>query len=283
LDQSSEHADLFESPLRLAEYLAAVENGRPYEHLDAGSGVGTLGGSEDHTAILCSKKGQIGQFSYVPTRLERQIEIPDDIVFVVASSGVVARKTGEARDAYNRLSLLAEAASDLCCRVTGRPAANLARIIAGRPDRYEQLKRILGSSEHPEFETRDLLERCRQFYEESETIVAPAGAALARRDWAEFGRLTQHSQDLAERFLSNQTEETSFLVRAARDQGAIASSAFGAGFGGSVWALVDATEADSLIARWASAYRDRFPERYEMAQFFATQPSTGAREMFDGA
>jgi len=39
----------------LAGYLGAVEGGAPFGSLDGDRGVGTFSGSQDHTAILCSR------------------------------------------------------------------------------------------------------------------------------------------------------------------------------------------------------------------------------------
>jgi len=39
----------------LASYLGTVENGESYRSLDGDTGVGTFGGSQDHTAIMCSE------------------------------------------------------------------------------------------------------------------------------------------------------------------------------------------------------------------------------------
>jgi galactokinase len=52
--------------------------------------------------------------------------------------------------------------------------------------------------------------------------------------------------------------------------GAVAASAFGAGFGGSVWALVSHDEAEALAARLADDYRTRFPHRADLAEMFVT-------------
>ena len=60
---------------------------------------------------------------------------------------------------------------------------------------------------------------------------------------AAFGDLVDRSQQLAERRLGNQVPETIELARSARELGARAASAFGAGFGGSVWALVSRADA----------------------------------------
>ena len=88
----------------LAAYAATIENGSTFRGLVGEAGVGTEGGSEDHTAILCSRPGHLGQFSFVPTRHERYIPFPADVTFAIGVSGIAARKTGEARDDYNRAS-----------------------------------------------------------------------------------------------------------------------------------------------------------------------------------
>ena len=46
----------------LVEYLGCIENGQSFGILTGESGVGTFGGSEDHTAILCARAGQISQY-----------------------------------------------------------------------------------------------------------------------------------------------------------------------------------------------------------------------------
>ncbi|HVH87451.1 MAG TPA: galactokinase family protein, partial [Terriglobales bacterium] len=78
----------------LATYLACVENGSSFRALSGDTGVGTFGGSEDHTAILCCEAGKIAQYSFCPVRFERSITLPDDLTFVIATSGVAAEKTG---------------------------------------------------------------------------------------------------------------------------------------------------------------------------------------------
>jgi galactokinase len=74
----------------------------------------------------------------------------------------------------------------------------------------------------------------------------------------------------AERMLHNQIPETVFLARRARELGAVAASAFGAGFGGSVWALVSRGQAEALAVRLAADYRARFPQHADLAEAFAT-------------
>ena len=68
--------------------------------------------------------------------------------------------------------------------------------------------------------------------------------------------------------LENQIPQTIHLARSARQCGAAAASAFGAGFGGSVWALVEAAGAEAFLAEWAERYRNAFPGEAENAAFF---------------
>src|SRR2546430_16423892 len=106
----------------------------------------------------------------------------------------------------------------------------------------------------------------RSFFEESERIIPETVARLAAYDVDGIGPLVDRSQWLAERLLGNQIPETIALARSARDLGAAASSAFGAGFGGSVWALVPAGTHREILDRWASAYRHPFPAPAPNAQ-----------------
>src|SRR5690348_4087089 len=75
----SKHNDLEEHPAyrtniksreHLATYLGCVENGQTFGTLAGDAGVGTFGGSEDHTAILCCRAGQLSQFRFAPVSLE---------------------------------------------------------------------------------------------------------------------------------------------------------------------------------------------------------------------
>jgi galactokinase len=80
------------------------------------------------------------------------------------------------------------------------------------------------------------------------------------------------SQELAERCLGNQIPETVALQRSARSLGAAASSAFGGGFGGSVWAIARSEEADAFRKRWGESYAEAFPNPTGRSRFFATKP-----------
>ena len=254
----------------LAGYLGAVENGQSFGSLEGDRGVGTFGGSEDHTAILCAEPNHVSQYAYCPVRLERSIGVPSGYTFAIGSSGVVAEKTSAARQQYNRASRLASAVVELWCRATGRNDPHLAAALAGSPEAAVQLRELVGTAEGGEFDPAALSARLEHFLTENEQIIPAAGDALAEGDLNGFGRLVDAAQQAAERLLGNQVPETVYLAASARGLGAAAASAFGAGFGGSVWAMVATAHAEAFLAGWAGAYRARFPQNARLSQFFLT-------------
>ena len=97
------------NPWDAAGYFACIENGMAFGSLAGDAGVGTHGGSEDHLAIVCGKADHAAAWTYVPPVPVAEVRVPEDWRFVIASSGVAARKTGAARDAYNNLALTVRA------------------------------------------------------------------------------------------------------------------------------------------------------------------------------
>ncbi len=276
LERREEYRTNIDSPEALAGYLGTIENGQSFGTLAGDKGVGTFGGSEDHTAILCCRPGQLAQYSYCPVRAERSIELPPEYVFAVASSGVVAEKTGSAREKYNRASALARAAVEVWNAATDRSDAHLAAAVASAPDAPDRLREVLASAEGAAFPPEQLVRRFEHFFAESEEIIPVASDALASGDVEEFGRQVDRSQELSETLLGNQVEQTVFLARSAREVGAAAASAFGAGFGGSVWALVKADAAERMVEEWSERYGDAFPQASCGSHFMLTRPGPAA-------
>ena len=60
--------------------------------------------------------------------------------------------------------------------------------------------------------------------------------------------------------------------------GAVCASSFGAGWGGSVYALVPTDDAEDFASQWLQAYRDREQET-ELSSTIVTRPGTGACRM----
>ncbi len=255
----------------LAEYLGTVENGQTYRELQGDRGVGTFGGSEDHTAILCSRSGYLSQYSYCPVRFERRLAVPDDLVFAIGVSGVAAEKTGAARESYNRISQRVSKLTELWRGCVDDQHANLGAILRSSPANYGRLRKAVYEACFPAEETVQLLHRLRHFKEESETIITDIPGALEDHSALEkFGELVDRSQEWSASLLGNQIPETEFLAQSARSLGALAASAFGAGFGGSVWALVPKSEAESFCADWSQQYRVRYPVAASQAVFFTS-------------
>jgi len=79
--------------------------------------------------------------------------------------------------------------------------------------------------------------------------------------------------------LRNQMPETIHLARSAREHGAVAASAFGAGFGGAVWAMIPRDDADRFMAVWRANYERAFPSRRARAKWATTQAAGAARRV----
>ena len=101
-------------------------------------------------------------------------------------------------------------------------------------------------------------------------------ASLAADDLEALGRWVDRSQALATAGLRNQVPETTALQRSARELGAAAASAFGAGFGGAVWAMVAADSAEEFRKRWGQQYLAAFPAHAAQFRSFITRPGPGA-------
>jgi galactokinase len=263
----------------LGNYLGAVENGRDFGAFTGGGGVGTLGGSQDQTAILCCRAGMLSRYSFCPVRAEGEIPFPSDRTFVVAYSGVAAEKTSNALLRYNEASLAVVEILALWNAASSRRDLSLADAVVSGPSAPDDIRVVLRSSRSSDFTPQRLLDRFEQFVAESFDIIPRAGDAFAHGDLASIGREVQRSQQGVEQLLGNQVPETIALVRLAREHGANAASAFGAGFGGSVWALVAADGAEQFAAAWRDAYADEFPVPAAHAEFIVTRPGPGATQL----
>jgi galactokinase len=272
-DAFQRHIDSTEA---LACYLACIENGAPFGELAGDAGVGTRGGAQDHTAILCARPGALSQYRFRPLSFDGAVPVPARHVFAVACSGVRAEKAGAARARYNRAAGLARIAAELWRRATGRADATLGAALASDPGAGSRLRALLAKERHAEARPDELCARVDQFVAESEEIVPAAAAALAAGDLGAFGSLVDRSQALAASHLRNQLPETEYLACTARELGAAAASSFGAGFGGSVWALVRERGHTHFLREWRARYAARFPGRADACDFFTTTAAGAA-------
>lgn len=257
----------------LAGYLGAVENGLTFGPLAGTRGVGTHGGSEDHNAILNARAGGVSAYGYLPVRHAGDAAMPDDWRFIVMTSGVHADKAGRVRGQYNRASLATRALVEVWVRAHGTVGASTLAEVTSAPDRIEALRDLAGAG-HEDFTADELRMRLAHFVGEDSRVV-PALEAFRAADAARLTALAAESQRDADRWLGNQVEETRRLAALATAVGAFAASSFGAGFGGSVWALARRDDAPEVADRWRRAYLQALPGVGEI-EAFVTRPGPGA-------
>lgn len=265
----------FVSREQLAEYLSAVEGGRPTPAGGSAAtpGVGTEGGSQDHLAILCARAHEVVQYRFLPPVEEGRAPWPGDWRLMVAYSGVRAEKVAGAKAGYNRLARQARQAGKLTTR-SGR----LGELLPLGPEAWRAASQLARSRTSREGEA--LAARITQFTTESGELVPAALKAVREVDAPQLGQVVGRSQLLAQEVLRNQVPETDFLVQQARALGASAASAFGAGFGGAVWALAPSSQSWGLNEPWRLAYHARFPRRAEESRFLDVCPGPPAFYLF---
>ncbi len=273
-----DHAGLLESPrwtdyihdeLELASYCSCVENGYDYPGLPGSAGVGTLAGAQDQTAMIACREGEITEFSYIPSRRYGSCALPDGWCFVVGVSGVRAEKSGAVKERYNYLSSSTKELLERWNDATGRDDVILNDVLSVE-DGVAGLREIVADDEA-------LTRRLEAFVEEVTQCIPQAFEALEACDVDAFGEAALRSHRNADERLGNQIPETNRLVELARELGAPAASAFGAGFGGSTWALARKDDAEQFAARWGERYRAEFPDTNP--EFIITQPSAPAHKL----
>jgi galactokinase len=273
IDERDDWKAVFPSSVDRGGYFACLENGLPFGPFAGDGGLGTFGGSEDQTAIVCCRPGHLSQFSYMPVRHIRDVAVPDAWTFVLASSGIAAEKAGRAQALYNRASLGVRALIDLWRAHVGS-ITSLTEVLSADAEAESRLRAVIDRHASGDWPREVLHIRLTHFAREYPR-VSQAANAFAAADAARVGSLAAASHDDADRLLCNQLPETNTLVALALQQGAIGASAFGAGFGGSVWALINSAD-DAAIKQfgdaWLGAYRAKFPDRTPMSTWFPARP-----------
>lgn len=247
LEQRPEWRANIHTPVDAASYFGCLENGMPFGTLAGDAGVGTHGGSEDHAAIVTGVPGTLSAFRFVPMRHLDNVRVPDEWRFVLSPCGKAARKTGAEMHKYNQLSQAARLLLELWNG--SQPAVQSLGVITAASGQTDRLRHLIRSARITGW-TADALERRLDHFIREDGRVPDAVQAFSTFDAGRVGRLAQESQADAETLLGNQIQETSALARSARELGAFASCSFGAGFGGSVWALVNRAGAEDFARRW---------------------------------
>lgn len=301
------------SPEELYTYLGFIENGQSCsDELPGDRGVGSFGGSEDHVAIMASEPGFLKMYRYCPTVFEGAYSFPSNMAFIIAVSGAKAEKTGDAMEDYNNAAFLARDAATAWCKASGeiplggktfiKGCANLAEVVqhvrqslgaAGDDDQKvrtavgEMIAKVddgtqygpQGAESAIKYKAGALRTRFEQFFDESEVLTPLLARSFTTKDLEQIGKISAESHRLTVESLGNTIPETAWLPEEARRLGAIGASAFGAGFGGSCWALVESSDAEPFAQRWRDSYMQKFPQWEKSAHFFVTVPGPGAFAM----
>ena len=227
--------------------------------------------------MLCGTRDRLLLAEFDPMRVERTISFPSQWALVVGVSGVLAHKTGAALEDYNRGPSTVQTVLARWNETTGRADASLAGAVR------HLVGDATGEQAAGDPALKDLLRLCDPGYERQRIeqflieslVLVPEGARLIAAADPGVGEVLERSQELADRGLCNQVPQTRLMVSLAREAGAIGASSFGAGWGGSVYALVRADEAEGFAAHWLRAYRDR-EQGAEQAAVIVTRPGPGA-------
>jgi len=250
--------------LCLSMYLAHYENGLNFGDLKGNRGVGTFGGSEDHTAILLGSQNMLLYCRYCPTEVLERVEVWDDYITVVAYSGKKAEKTREAMEKYNRLSNNAQSAVRALNEINGTDHILLRDFFPELPDK-EKAKKAFKQLEEAGA-GKEIAKRVYQFFMERD-LTQKAIFRVKQRDIYGYGELINFSHLISRDYLGNIVSEIDFLQNKAVELGAAGATGFGAGFGGSCYAVVSASKAQNFIEKWGEEYIRKFPHLKEKAEF----------------
>ena len=75
------------------------------------------------------------------------------------------------------------------------------------------------------------------------------------------------SHDLSKKYLRNIVAEVDWLQQSANELGALGATGFGAGFGGSCYAVIPEDQRDGFILKWKEKYVQKYPQYRDAAGF----------------
>ena len=268
----------------LAMYLACIENGQSFRSLSGERGVGTFGGSEDHTIILNGKQNMLSVYQFSPIIHKADIAYPSDLSFIILYSGVKAEKTGDAMYKYNLVSRRARLVVEKYNELYGTEHTVMRHILEENEGlEAEEILRKVERATSGYIERGmdlDLPGRFKQFYLEVTEYIPQAVKAYVFRDYELLSKATNLSHEASKKYLWNIVDEIEFLQKRSLELGAIAASGFGAGFGGSAYAVVEKGKEAEFIEKISNEHRSRFRKYAESSSFFRTYPSKGFTELF---
>jgi N-acetylgalactosamine kinase len=127
--------------------------------------VGSRGGAGDHAAIYLGQRGKIAQVGYLPFRVERIIDAPQDYRLILANSHIKAAKSASARDQFNSriasynlgLALLKQRCPEMAGTVTYLRDLDPTKLGCATSDIYRCLAKVPATMTRKDF--RDILSK----------------------------------------------------------------------------------------------------------------------------
>jgi galactokinase len=214
---------------------------------DAEHYVGTRGGGMDQAICLGATPGTATRIDFRPLRLT-SVPVPGDWRFVVAFSGVRAHKSAEAREVYNRRTQeCSEAIAVLADELGLEEDARHWRTLLNVAPFDELISGLAGVLDAP------LDRRARHVLTEAARVDA-AVAEMKAGDATAFGKLMLASHESLRDDYEVSGPELDALVSLAVEAGAAGARLTGAGFGGSVVALVTPEAGTAVLEAWADGF-----------------------------
>ena len=256
-------------------------NGREVDRLELADLVaraerytGTQGGGMDQAAILCGRSGHALGVSFAPLEI-RPVEVPDDWVFLVAHSGVVAEKSGSAQATYNartrecREALATMWATVASSRDSPSPEKDYRPLIEAGGGAERLLELATGILAAP------LLARFRHAVSEA-VRVSDAEKVLAVKNLGAFGRLMNASHQSLRSDYEVSTPELDRIVALAREAGAAGARLTGSGLGGAALILCTGQTQGAVREGLGSGYYGPRGQAPSKQLLFKAVPSGGA-------
>lgn len=203
---------------------------------DAERYTGTHGGGMDQAVCLLAQAGHALYLEFQPVAA-RPISLPPDLRFIVAHSLEGAEKSGRAQAAYNERRKTGEAARVSVASALGLPSqTGFGGLIEVGEEVLRAASDVLSGVTSRYF--RHVVTEARR--------VGEAVAAIESSDMTRLGVILDESHESLRSDYRVSTPALDRLVTIAREAGALGARLTGAGFGGSMIALVDAEEGPSL-------------------------------------
>ena len=210
--------------------------------------VGSRGGAGDHAAMKCSQEGRITHLKFKPFEIGESVPFPKDYSIIVVNSGEMAKKSEGAKETFNARIRDYETAFNEVKRHYPELPITYFRDLASLPEK-DQTKALACLTGTVKGVALFGIKECRRA-EDCLTL-------LKNQDYVALGEMMKASHD-GDRLGQGEYECSTRKIDALCDAlnatpGVLGSQLVGAGLGGCVIALVEKSDAPSVLATLAQS------------------------------